>query len=158
MNEATVTPSGDREIHIERVFNAPRDLVFETMTDPALIPEWWGPREMTTTVDKMDVRVGGEWRFLHRGPDGSDYAFRGEYREIDAPARIVQTFEFEGMPGEAVETMTLEDLGDGRTKVTVISAYDSPEARDGVIASGMEAGLQETYRRLDEVLAKAVAA
>ena len=114
---ATVTTPSDREIHIERIFEAPRDRVFAVYTDPALIPEWWGPRGTTTIVDKMDVRSGGDWRFVARDSDGSETAFRGSYREVSAPERIVQTFEWEGMPGYVcLETAAFEDLGD-RTKV-----------------------------------------
>jgi len=154
---ATVTTPGDREIHVERVFDAPRDRVFAVYTDPALIPEWWGPRSTTTIVDQMDVKPGGTWRFIARDADGGETAFRGTYREIDAPERIVQTFEWEGMPGHvSVETATFEDLGD-RTKVTTTSVFDTAEDRDGMVGSGMEGGLQETYARLDELLERLAA-
>ena len=153
---ATITTPTEREIHIERVFDAPRDLVFEVYTDPELIPEWWGPRESPAVVDRMDVRTGGDWRFVVRNEDGSETAFRGTYREVSPPERIVQTFEWEGMPGHVcVETAVFEDLGD-RTKVTTTSAFHTPEERDGMLASGMERGLNETYARLDELLARLV--
>jgi uncharacterized protein YndB with AHSA1/START domain len=152
--KATITTPSERQIRIERVFNAPRDRVFAVFTDPQLIPEWWGPRGMTTEVDRMDVRVGGGWRFVGRSSDGSETAFRGTYREVTPPERIVQTFEWEGMPGHvSVETATFEDLGD-RTKVTTVSLFHTTEERDGMIASGMERGLNETYSRLDELLAR----
>ena len=110
---ATVTTPTDREIHIERVFDAPRDRVFATFTDPDLIPEWWGPRGGTTVVDQMDVRPGGAWRYVIRTPDGDETAFRGTYREVSAPERVVQTFEWEGLPGHvSFETAEFEDLGD----------------------------------------------
>jgi uncharacterized protein YndB with AHSA1/START domain len=151
---AFTTPS-DREIVSERVFDAPRERVFAAYTDPELIPQWWGPRGMTMTVDQMDVRPGGAWRFVHRGPDGEEIGFRGTYREVTPPERIVQTFEWEGMPGHVVvETATFEDLGD-RTKVTNISLFHTTEERDGMLASGMERGLTETHDRLAELLAKA---
>ena len=151
---AKVTTPTDREIHIERVFDAPRDQVFSVYTDPELIPEWWGPRDATTVVDQMDVRNGGSWRFVMRSSDGSESGFRGTYREVTPPERIVQTFEWEGMPGHvSVETATFEDLGDS-TKVTTVSLFHTPEERDGMLASGMEAGLNETYARLDELLAR----
>ncbi|HEY0345164.1 MAG TPA: SRPBCC family protein [Solirubrobacteraceae bacterium] len=149
-----VTTPADREIHIERVFDAPRDRVFAVYTDPRLIPEWWGPRDTTTVVDEMDVRPGGSWRFVMRSADGSESGFRGVYREVTPPERIVQTFEWEGMPGHiSVETATFEDLGD-RTKVTTVSLFHTTEERDGMLGSGMEGGLNETYARLDELLAR----
>jgi uncharacterized protein YndB with AHSA1/START domain len=151
---ATVTTPTDREIRIERVFDAPRDRVFALFTDPSLIPEWWGPRETTTIVDVMDVRTGGSWRFVMRNPDGSESGFRGAYREVTPPERIVQTFEWEPMAGHvSVETATFEDLGD-RTKVTTTSIFHTTEERDGMLASGMEGGLNETYARFDELLAR----
>jgi uncharacterized protein YndB with AHSA1/START domain len=153
---ATVTTPAEREIHIERILDAPREVVFATFTDPELIPEWWGPRRTTTIVDEMDVRTGGDWRFVMRDNDGSETAFRGTYREVTPPERIVQTFEWSGMPGYvSVETATFEDLGD-RTKVTTTSIFHTTEERDGMLASGMERGLNETYSRLDEVLARRV--
>jgi uncharacterized protein YndB with AHSA1/START domain len=154
---STITTPTDREIHIERVFDAPRDRVFAVYTDPELIPEWWGPRGTTAIVDQMDVRAGGSWRFVMRDADGGESGFRGTYREITAPERIVQTFEWEGMPGHiSVETAVFEDLGD-QTKVTTTSIFHTTEERDGMLASGMEGGLNETYARLDELLAKLAA-
>jgi uncharacterized protein YndB with AHSA1/START domain len=151
---ATLTKPTDREIHVERVFDAPRDRVFAAFTDPKLIPEWWGPRDTTTVVDQMDVRPGGSWRFVIRNSDGSETGFRGTYREITPPERVVQTFEWEGMPGYvSVETATFEDLGDC-TKVTTTSLFHTTEERDGMLESGMERGLNESYARLDELLAR----
>jgi uncharacterized protein YndB with AHSA1/START domain len=157
LTTATVTTPSDREIHIERIFEAPRDLVFATFIDPDLIPEWWGPRGTTTYVDKMDVRTGGDWRFLSRDGDGGETGFRGTYREISPPERIVQTFEWEGMPGHvSVETAVFEDLGE-QTKVTTTSIFHTTEERDGMLGAGMESGLNETYERLDELLARLAA-
>ena len=151
---ATLTTPTEREIHVERVFDAPRKRVFAAYTDPELIPEWWGPRETTTVVDQMDVSVGGSWRFVIRNSDGSETGFRGTYREVTPPERIVQTFEWEGMPGHvSVETATFEDLGD-RTKVITTSIFHTSEERDGMLSSGMERGMNETYARLDELLAR----
>lgn len=151
----TVTTPSDREIVSERVFDAPRERVFAAYTDPELIPQWWGPRGTTTIVDEMDVRPGGAWRFVNRGPDGEESGFRGTYREVTPPERIVQTFEWEGMPGHVmVDTATFDDLG-GRTKLTVTSLFHTSEERDGMLASGMERGLTETHDRLAELLAKA---
>jgi uncharacterized protein YndB with AHSA1/START domain len=154
---ASITTPTAREIHIARVFDAPRDRVFAAYTDPALIPEWWGPRDTTTIVDQMDVRAGGSWRFVARGADGSETAFRGTYREVTPPERIVQTFEWEGMPGHiSVETAHFQDLGD-RTRVVTTSLFHTTEERDGMLGSGMERGMNETYSRLDELLARPAA-
>jgi uncharacterized protein YndB with AHSA1/START domain len=151
---AKLTTPTDREIHVERVFDAPRDRVFAAYVDPQLIPQWWGPRATTTVVDQMDVRPGGSWRFVMRTEDGSETGFRGTYREVSPPERIVQTFEWEGMPGHvSVETATFEELDD-RTKVTTTSIFHTTEERDGMLASGMERGMNETYARLDELLAR----
>jgi uncharacterized protein YndB with AHSA1/START domain len=151
---ATITTPTDREIRIDRVFDAPRDRVFAAYTDPELIPQWWGPRSTTTIVDQMDVRTGGSWRFVSRDEDGSESAFRGAYREVTPPERIVQTFEWEPMAGHvAVETATFEDLGE-QTKVTTVSLFHTAEERDGMLQSGMEKGMNETYERLDELLAR----
>jgi uncharacterized protein YndB with AHSA1/START domain len=157
LTTATITTPSDREIHIERIFDAPRDRVFAVYTDPELIPEWWGPRGTTTEVVQMDARTGGDWRFIGHNADGSQHAFRGTYREVSPPERIVQTFEWEGMPGYiCLETAEFEDLGE-RTKVTTTSLFYTTEERDGMLGSGMEKGLNETYARLDELLAKLAA-
>ena len=148
----TVTTPSDREIVLTRVFDAPRDLVFRAYTDPKAIPQWWGPRNLTTRVDKMDVRPGGAWRFVQRDADGNEFAFNGVYREITPPERVVSTFEFEGMPGHiAVETMTLEEH-DGRPTLTTTSVFASVEDRDGMLQSGMESGAAETMDRLAELV------
>jgi uncharacterized protein YndB with AHSA1/START domain len=151
---ATLSTPTEREIRVERVFDAPRDRVFAVYTDPSLVPEWWGPRGTTTVVDVMDVRAGGSWRFIGRDSDGSETAFRGTYREVTPPERIVQTFEWEGMPGHvSVETAEFEDLGD-RTRVVTTSIFHTTEERDGMLGSGMEGGMNETFQRLDELLAR----
>jgi uncharacterized protein YndB with AHSA1/START domain len=148
----TLTTPSEREIVITRMFDAPRELVFKAVTDPTLIPRWWGPRRYETIVDKMDVRVGGVWRFINRDADGNEFAFNGVYREIVPPERVVQTFEFEPMPGHvSVDTMTLEEV-DGKTKLTSTSLFDSREDRDGMMQSDMESGVRETYDRFEEVL------
>ena len=148
-----VAAEGEREIVTERVFDAPRERVFQAFVDPELIPKWWGRREDTLTVDKLDVREGGDWRFVTDGPDGS-HAFRGTFRAIEPPERVEQTFEWEDMPGHIViETATFEDLGDGRTRVSTRSRFDTTEERDGMLSSGMEIGMAESYDKLDELLA-----
>ena len=149
-----VTTPSDREILSERIFEAPRQLVFDTMTDPNLISEWWGPRGITTVVDRMEVRPGGTWRFVQKwGNDES--GFHGTYREVTPPERIVNTFEWEGMPGHVlVETITFEELEADRTKVRIVSLFHTTEERDGMLASGMEGGLGESHDRLAELLAR----
>lgn len=150
---AIVTTPTDREVHIERIFDAPRDVVFALWTDPELIPEWWGPRGTTTVVDHADVRPGGDWRIVIHS-NGVEQGFRGTYREIVAPERVVQTFEWEGMPGHvSVETAVFEDLGE-RTKVITTSLFHTTEERDGMLGSGMESGMNDTYARFDELLAR----
>ena len=143
-----VTTPTDVEIHVERVFDAPRDRVFATFTDPALIPEWWGNG---TVVEHMDVRPGGTWRFA-----GNGMVFAGEYREVVPPERLVQTFTRAGFPGGHVETMTFDDLGE-RTRFTMTMLFDTTEDRDNVLTYGGEAGMNETYTRLDSLLAEVAA-
>ena len=148
----TVTTPSDREIVMTRVFDAPRDLVFEAHASCEHLSRWWGPRRYEIVGCEVDFRPGGAWRIVHRGPEGEEYGFRGEYREIVPPERIVWTFEFEGMPSSvSVETLTLEER-DGKTTLTATSVFDSVEARDGMLESGMESGAAETYERLDEYL------
>ena len=148
----TIEP-GTHEMVLTRDFEAPRDLLFKVYTDPELLPKWWGPRYLTTTVDKMEVRPGGQWRFLQRTPDGREHGFHGVYHEIAGPERVVDTFEFEGMPGHvALETTTLEDLGGGRTRLTTHSVFQSVADRDAAAASGMESGASESMDRLQELL------
>ena len=148
---AVSTPS-DREIVAERIFDAPPERVFAAYTEPKLIPEWWGPRGVTTTVDKMDARPGGDWRFVCRDSDG-ETAFRGTYREITPTERVSETFEWEGMPGHVlVESADFEDLG-GRTRVTTTLLFHTTEERDGMLSSGMETGMSESHDRLAELLA-----
>jgi uncharacterized protein YndB with AHSA1/START domain len=150
--ELKVTTPSDTEIVMTRVFDAPRDLVFEAHTTCEHLRNWWGPRRYEVTSCDVDFRPGGKWRMVHRGSEGDEYAFHGEYREIVRPERIVWTFEFEGMPGAvSVETMTLEEH-EGKTTFTATSVYDSLEARDGMLESGSSEGAAETWDRLDEYL------
>ena len=150
-----IAEPGDHAIIMTRVFNAPRELIFTVMTDLKRIPQWWGQRNTTTIVDKMDVQAGGLWRYVQRDQQGNEFAFHGVYHAITAPERVVDTFEFEGMPGHVLlETMTLEAQADGTTKLTVTSVFQSVADRDGMLSSGMEAGANESYDRLDELLAK----
>ena len=153
-NKLTVEAHGERQIRAERIFNASREKVYAAMTDPELIPKWWGRHKDTTTVEELDVRVGGRWRFVSDGPDGT-HGFSGTFRELDPPSRVVQTFEWDGMPGYiSVDAAELEDLGDGRTRVVSTSTFHFGEERDGMLSSGMEIGMGESYDRLEELLAR----
>jgi uncharacterized protein YndB with AHSA1/START domain len=144
------TPS-DREIRVERIFDAPRDLVWRAFTEPDLIAKWWG-RGNKLDVERMDVERGGHWRFVEKSPDG-EHGFEGRYREVTQPERIIQTFEWDGMPGYVVlETAVFEDLGDGRTKLVSTSLFFTAEERDGMLGSGMEEGMSESYAALDKLL------
>lgn len=148
---------GKQELLITREFDAPRELVFKAFTDPILLPQWWGPRNLSTEVDKMDVRPGGQWRFLNRDAEGKEYAFHGVYHEILAPERIIDTFEFEGLPETGhvtLETLKLEELPGGRTRLISQSVFQSVADRDGMLQSNMEEGINETYDRLEELLEK----
>ena len=150
--KAKVTTPTDREIHIERIFAAPRERVWKAMTDPTLVAQWWG-RGNTLVIERMEVERGGHWRFVEHAPDGVS-GFEGRYREVVPPERLVQTFEWDGMPGYVIlETMTLEDLGDGRTKMVNVSLFHTTEERDGMLGSGMEQGMNESFAALDKVLA-----
>ena len=150
----TMTLPSDREILIERAFNAPRRLVFEALTRPEHVANWYGPRAMTLTSCHIDLRVGGAWRYVVRDPAGNDFAFSGEYIEIVPPERLVCTENFEGIPPghDYLVTVTLDEQ-DGKTKLRSHLQYKSPEDRDGHIQSGMESGMRETYDRLAELLA-----
>jgi uncharacterized protein YndB with AHSA1/START domain len=148
---------GKQELLITREFDASREFVFKAITDPNLIAQWWGPRYLSTQVDKMDVRPGGQWRFINRDAGGNEYAFHGVYHEVLAPERIIDTFEFEGLPETGhvtLETMKLEELPGGRTRLTVQSVFQSVADRDGTLQSGMEEGVSDTYDRLAELLKK----
>jgi len=150
---STITSPADREIHIERVFDAPRDRVWRAFTERDQIAQWWG-RGNKLVVERMEVERGGHWRFVEHSADGV-HGFEGRYREVTPPETLVYTFEWDGMPGHvAVDTTIFEDLGDGRTKVVSTSIFHTTEERDGMLYSGMEQGLNQSYAALDELLAK----
>jgi uncharacterized protein YndB with AHSA1/START domain len=160
MSELTlIAEPGKQEIVITRLFDAPRELVFKAYTDPSLVTQWWGPKMYTIEVEKLDARPGGTWRIVNRDADGNEYWFHGVYHDVTPPERIVQTFEWEGMPGHvSFETATLEDVG-GKTKVTAQSVFQSVEDRDGMLQSMQEEEgrgpaevMDEIYGRLAELL------
>jgi uncharacterized protein YndB with AHSA1/START domain len=141
-------------VRITREFDAPPEKVFRAHVDPELVVQWLGPRGLEMTIDHYDCRTGGSYRYLHRRGD-EEYGFHGSFHEVRPNELIVQTFTFEGMPdGVALEKLVLEDLGDGRTRLTTTSLVDSFADRDAFLASGMEVGVREGYERLDEVLAR----
>ena len=136
-----------------RDFGAPRELVFKAFTDPQLLVKWWGQKNSTTIVDKMDAKQGGIWRYVQHESDGNEYAFHGVYHAVTAPELIVYTFEFEGMPGHVLlETITFEDIN-GKTRLTDSSVFQTVEARDGMLQAGMEVGANESFDLLEELLA-----
>jgi uncharacterized protein YndB with AHSA1/START domain len=140
-------------VDITREFDAPRDLVFRAHTDPELLAQWLGPRGYTITVDRMEIRDGGTYRYTHRDPDGREYSFHGVFHGEPSPERIVQTFEWDGAPGHvSLDALTLEER-DGRTVVRAHSVFQSIEDRDAMVEGGMERGIVEAYERLDELAA-----
>ena len=143
-------------IDITREFDAPRDVLFRAHTDPELLVQWLGPRRLTMIIDRYDVRDGGSWRYIHRDEDGSEYGFHGVFHGTPSPDNMVQTFEFEGAPGHvSLDSLTLEEHH-GRTIVRAQSVFQSVQARDAMVAAGMQDGLTEGYERLDELIAKLV--
>lgn len=141
-------------IRITREFDAPPDKVFRAHTDPELVALWMGPRSTTMRVDRWDCRTGGAYRYVATDANG-EYGFRGSFHEVRPSEVIVQTFTWEGMPdGVALERLRLEDIGGGRTRLTATSLVDSFEARDAMLASGMDTGIREGYEKLDRLLAK----
>ena len=150
---ATITMPSDTELVITREFNAPRDLVFAALSRPEHVQRWYGLRHLTMKVCEMDFRPGGRWRYvLHDMARGLDHAFSGEYREIHTPLRIVSSERYEAIPdSDYLATVTLDEAG-GKTTLRSHLVYQSKMHRDGHVMSGMEAGMQETFERLDEVL------
>ncbi|HEX6752605.1 MAG TPA: SRPBCC family protein [Solirubrobacterales bacterium] len=150
---AVITPS-DTEVRIEREFDAPRELLWEAYTDPELMREWIGPRRLTMTVQEMDVRTGGSYRYTHTDAEGS-YVFFGEFREVDPPRLLVQTFQWEGNDAlPSVDRVEFEELEGDRTRIVVTGTFDSKGSRDAILEAGMERGVREGYEKLDELLAR----
>jgi uncharacterized protein YndB with AHSA1/START domain len=149
--EYTIEP-GKQEIISTVVIDAPRELVFKAYTDPKLFARWWGPKEYENQIEKFDIRPGGEWRVVQRTKDGNEYSFRGVTHDVTAPERICQTFEFEGVPGHvALQTATFEALGN-KTRIVAQIVFQSVMDRDGMVASGMKRGADESMERLAELL------
>jgi uncharacterized protein YndB with AHSA1/START domain len=145
-----MTPA-PREIVLTRVFDAPRTMVYDALTQPDLLKRWFGPRGWSLVVCEIDLRVGGKWRFVLQGPDGKKMGMYGVYRELLRPERTVHTESFDDYPGESIVTGVLVEQA-GRTTLTGTVLYQSQEIRDAVIKSGMEHGAAETYDKLAELL------
>jgi uncharacterized protein YndB with AHSA1/START domain len=142
-------------IRIVRDFAAPRDKVFRAWTDPELVVQWLGPKSTEMKIDQWNARTGGNYRYAALQDGEEVAAFYGSFHEVRPSERLVQTFTWEGMPdGVSLETMTFEDLGDGRTRTIGLSVVENLESRDGIMASGMEVGVYEGYEKLDALLAK----
>ena len=147
-----VIEPGKQEILTTIVFDAPRELVFRAYTDPDLFGRWWGPRRYENEILKFDSRPGGEWHVVQKGADGAEFAFRGVNHDVVAPERICNTFEFLGVPGHvALQTATFEALGN-KTRVSAHVVFESVMDRDGMVASGMRDGADESMERLAELL------
>lgn len=154
-NETTTVYADGAELVMERTFEAPRELVWKALTEAERIPRWWGPRKTSMTVEEMDVRVGGRWRWVAHSDDG-DAPFKGEYLEVDPPNRLVNTEIFDVEPfnalAPAIVTQTLEDVG-GKTKLVSRSVFPSAEVLEGALATGMVGGAIESWDRLAEEIA-----
>lgn len=150
-------PENEPIIVMTRVFDAPVDLVWKAHTDPKQLSQWWGPRGFEVVECRLAAAVGETWRIVQKSPDGQAFTFKGECLELVPGRKIVQTFGMEGMFEDKVivETLQLEDLGGGRTKITTVQCFESFDDRAGMLSTGMDAGANESWDRLDELLEKA---
>ena len=146
------TRTGEQSIVHRREFAFPAELVQRAHIDADLFQQWMGPKGTTVRLDRVDARTGGAFRYVVEAPDGGAWAFRGAYHEV-SPGVIVHTWEYEGEPGATLETLRFVDLPEGRSALEVTSTYTSKEACDAMLASGMDAGMDEDFERLDAVLA-----
>ncbi|WP_339606667.1 SRPBCC family protein [uncultured Roseivirga sp.] len=150
-----IAEKGKQELFITREFDAPRELVYKAFSEPNLLVQWMGPKEMDTIVHKLDNRSHGSWRFSHTDPHKNTHAFNGTIHEASAPERIIRTFEYEGMPERghvSLEFLTLENLQNNRSKMSIQVVFKSVEDRDGQIEAGMERGVVDSHERLDVLL------
>ncbi len=148
---------GRNDIIVTREFDAPRDIVFKAFTDPKLVVKWLVPKQLKMHLEKFEARAGGSYRYYYTDDQGNEFAFRGVTHEVAAPERIIQTFEFEGLPEKghvALETARFEVLPNNRTRLVNQSLFQSEADRDGMIESGMEIGVSESYENLDKLLAE----
>jgi uncharacterized protein YndB with AHSA1/START domain len=157
MTDIDLTTPSDTEIRMARTFDAPRDLVWRLWTDAERIPEFWGWRDAETTVHTWDLRPGGAWRISSRGGDGTEFAFSGEFREVQPQELLVWTFGYDGMTEEPlVESLRFEEEG-GRTTLVSTSTFETKEARDAMLGTGMADGAKVTYDRFEELLGRVLA-
>jgi uncharacterized protein YndB with AHSA1/START domain len=158
-NKTTITAEpGKQELFITREFDAPCEVIFKAYTDPKLFAQWVGPRDYTMKLETFEPKSGGRYRYIHVDKAGNEYGFHGVFHEI-SPEQMIQTFEFEGLPESghvSIETLKLDSLPGGRSRVTIHAVYQSVFDRDGMIQSGMERGVNEGYERLDALLEKLV--
>jgi len=148
---ASVKPVGERELQVERLFHAPREHVWRALTEPALLRCWWG-RGNPLTVERLQMQRGGHWRFVEHSDQGL-HGFEGRFAEVEAPRRLAMTFEWDGLPGHGMyQVLTLEDAGEGRTRMHLAATFLTREDRDGLLASGMEEGMARSHAALDRVL------
>jgi uncharacterized protein YndB with AHSA1/START domain len=152
LERTIVTAVGDTQVRAVRIFDAPRERVFDLYLDPAHVNDWWGPARYTNIVHEMDVRPGGRWKIESTAGD-EVHMFHGEYREVERPSRVVQTFVWGGAPeAELVDTVEFEELPGGRTRLVILSTSPTREARDGMLSAGMEGGMNEGHDRFAELL------
>lgn len=153
-NQTKVTAEpGKQELFITREFEAPRELVYKAFADPAIVSQFLGPRNMVMKIDHYNIISGGSYRYTHTDPAGNEYAFNGAVHEATFPERMIQTFEFEGLPERghvSMDTSMFEPLPGNRTRLVVHSVFRSVADRDGIVRSGMERGITEGFERLDE--------
>ncbi len=158
MNKTKITAEpAKQELFITREFDVSRELVFRAFTDPKLYTQWLGPRRYAMDLEKFEPRSGGMWRYTHKDKDGNEFGFHGVYHEVLAPERLIDTFEFEGLPEKghvSLETAKFQELPGGRTRLTIQSVFQSIADRDGMMQSGMEEGVSESFDRLDVLLEK----
>lgn len=156
-NKTQIIAEADKqELFIIREFDAPRELVFKALNEPELIVQWMsGPNDMDMKIEKLDNQTHGSYRYAHSDKNGNKFMFNGTIHEVAPPERIIRTFEFEGLPEKGhvvLEFLNLEDIGDQRTKLVAQSVFKSVADRDGMINSGMESGVVDSYSKLDDLL------
>jgi len=154
MGKVSFTIDKDKlQVRLTHTFAAAPERLWKAYTDPTEIPKWWGPAYLTTVVDKMDVRVGGVWRFIQTEPSGKEHAFNGVYKELDKPKRLRDTFEYEPVPGHILqETFEFTSLPDGGTQLVALSQFESIEDLEDMIAMDMVEGSTESQERLAKLV------